>query len=123
MLHTLQQQKFFANKKCEFGRQEVKYLGHVIHQWPLPKILKALRSFLGLTRYYRRFIQDYGKVAKPLTGLLKKGCFYWNEESTKAMDALKEAITTTPILKLADFNQPFSIEFDASGRGLGAMLT
>jgi len=139
VLHTLQQQQFFANKKkCEFGRQEVKYLGHVIskkgvemdqdklaaiHQWPLPKNLKALRGFLGLTGYYRRFIRDYGKVAKPLTRLLKKGCFCWNEESTKAMEALKKAITTAPVLKLPDFSQPFSIECDASGSGLGAVLT
>lgn len=83
-------------KKCEFGQVEIRYLCHLISarglemdpekvrdviDWEKPKTLKALRGFLGLTGYYRRFMRDYGKVAKPLTELLKKGQFKWSSKA------------------------------------------
>ena len=139
VLKTLQQHQFYANyKKCEFGKQEVQYLGHIISgqgvqmdpqkvsvilQWVAPKSLKALRGFLGLTGYYRRFIYNYGRLARPLTQLLKKGNFGWTAESMEAMQQLKTAVTTAPVLRMPDFSQPFCIECDASGTGLGAMLS
>ena len=139
ILKTLRQSQFFANtKKWEFGRREVHYLGHVvsregvkmdpqkvaaIEQWPTPKNIKALRGFLGLTGYYRRFIQDYGKIARPLTQLLNKGGFGWIDESTRAMDKLKRAMTSASVLILPDFNGPFYIECDALDKGIGVVLS
>jgi len=57
-----------------------------VEQWPTPKNVKSLRGFLGLTGYYRRFIRDYGKIARPLTQLLKKGSVVWNDDSIQAME-------------------------------------
>lgn len=94
-----------------------------ILQWPPPKTLEALRGFLGLTGYCGRFICKYGQIAHPLTDLLKKGYFKWTEESSKAFTQLQQAITTAPVLSMPDFSKPFSIECDASGKGIGAALT
>lgn len=81
--------------------------------------MKALRWFLGLTRYYRKFIRSYGSLVL-LTELLGKICFNWNEEADATFKQLKEAKTTTPVLSLPDFSQPFSIECDASTWSLTA---
>nr|KYP37263.1 Transposon Ty3-I Gag-Pol polyprotein [Cajanus cajan] len=79
-------------------------------------------GFLGLTGYYRRFICNYGKIARPLTDLLKRGNFSWKEDSTLAFRLLQQAVTSAPVLAMPDFSQPFSIECDASGKGIGALL-
>ncbi|XP_038876748.1 uncharacterized mitochondrial protein AtMg00860-like [Benincasa hispida] len=92
-------------------------------EWPLPRYIKEFRGFLGLTRYYRRFVANYGSIAGPLTRLTKNHGFDWTEEATRAFEALKKAMTTLPILTLPDFNLPFDIETDASGMGLKAVLS
>lgn len=81
-----------------------------------------MRGFLGLVGYYRKFLKDFAKKAGPLTTMLKKGCFKWSQESVVAIDDLKKALTTIPILALPNFDEQFIVECDASSTGLGAVL-
>jgi hypothetical protein len=123
--------------KCSFFTTAVSYLGHVISaegvamdsakvesvsSWPQPRSARGLRGFLGLAGYYRKFIQNFGAIAAPLTQLLKKNAFQWSDEANSAFVTLKSALTTTPVLQLPDFQQEFTVDCDASGSGFGAVL-
>ncbi|KAL0554193.1 hypothetical protein IC582_008110 [Cucumis melo] len=131
-------QLYVNHKKCVFAHSKIQYLGHQISKpvveadedkirsmvnWPRPSDVTELRGFLGLTGYYRRFVQGYSNIATPLTKLLQKNAFKWNEEAETAFVKLKVAMTTIPVLALLDWNLPFTIETDASGSGLGAVLS
>lgn len=134
----LQKNKLYARwEKCSFGQTEVEYLGHVISQegvatdpskikaikdWPTPKNITKLRSFLGLSGYYRRFIKDYGVICRPLFDCLKKDAFHWRDAQDQAMDVVKDKLTNSPVLILSDFSKPFVLEAHACGYGLGAVL-
>jgi hypothetical protein len=90
--------------------------------WPRPQLVRDVRGFQGLTSYYRRFIKNYGAIAEPLTRLLRKGVFQWLDETTGVFHTLHQALTTALILELPDFDQPFVVECDVSGVGVGAAL-
>jgi hypothetical protein len=137
-LQLLRDNKLYAKKsKCVFGAPQVEYLGHIIKgegvstdpakisavaDWVAPASVKQLRSFLGLTGYYRRFIKNYGLICRPLYDLLKKVPFLWTETQEAAFCTLKQALISAPVLALPNFSQPFVLETDASGSGLGAVL-
>jgi hypothetical protein len=123
--------------KCSFGATSVQYLGHVISDqgvamdadkvevvraWPLTRTVRAVRGFLDLTGYYRKFIQSYGDIAAPLTKLLKRESFNWTPSATSAFEALKTALTTASALQLPDFSKPFIVDCDASGARFGVVL-
>ena len=93
-----------------------------IMEWPIPKTIKKLRGFLGLTRYYRRFVKNYDRIATPLTTLLKKDYFHWNESLNVAFEQLKKAMCTTPVLATLDFTKEFIVECEASKNGIGEIL-
>jgi hypothetical protein len=93
-----------------------------MEDWPCPKNLKILRVLLGLTRYYHKFVKNYGKIVTPLTSLLKNNSFTWTPKNDHSFQALKENICTTPILALPDSTQTFVLECDASGRGTCVVL-
>lgn len=139
VFHLLRQHQLAVKfKKCAFGQSELEYLGHIISDvgvkvdrtkisamldWPQPTTVTELRGFLGLTGYYRKFVRNYGIIARPLTNLLRKGQFAWSPEAEATFNALKTALTTTPMLAMSDFSLPFVIQTDASGEGIGAVLS
>jgi hypothetical protein len=130
-------QLFVKRSQCFFGEPTVAYLGHLIsaagvamgpekvaavQAWPRPRTLRALRGFLGLTGYYRKFIAGYGAVAEPLTALLKGSTFTWTPQADTQFLFLKKALMSAPLLQLPDFSKKFVVDSDASGTGFGAVL-
>jgi hypothetical protein len=126
-------------EKCEFGVTEVDFLGHRITQeglvmddhkvkaildWEPPKSVPALRSFLGLASYYRKFIKNFVKMGAPLTNLLKKSTvsYDWDEACNEAFETLKGILVKAPVLKLPDFDKDFEIHSDASDFAIGGVI-
>jgi hypothetical protein len=138
VLQLLKEQQLYAKpSKCFFGVKEVEYLGHIVshegvkvdpnkikamRDWTIPKTLKNLREFLGLTGYYRKFVWNYRRIAAPLTTLTKKDAFSWTPEATKSFEQLKEVMCKAPVLTTPDFTKTFIVECDASRNGIGVVL-
>jgi len=95
-----------------------------VKNFPTPKKVKDVQSFLGLAGYYRKFIENFSKVAKPLTKLTKKGeKFNWTAEQQNSFQLLKEKLTTAPVLNYPDFQEEFLVTTDASDVAIGAVLS
>ena len=126
-------------KKCRLFQSEVVFLGHVVskdgistdpskieavHSWPKPKSVKEVRSFLGLCSYYRKFVQGFADKAKPLHELTQKDkSFIWSEDCQRSFESLKTALTSSSILAYPDADGDFILDTDASGVGIGAVLS
>ena len=139
VLETLRRERLFAKfSKCEFWLREVQFLGHLVNQkgilvdpakieavmqWEVPRSPSEIRSFLGLAGYYRRFIQDFSKIAVPLTRLTKKSVvFRWGPEQQAAFETLRQRLCEAPILTLPEGVEDFVVYCDASITGMGAVL-
>ncbi|WVZ71061.1 LOW QUALITY PROTEIN: hypothetical protein U9M48_019687 [Paspalum notatum var. saurae] len=139
VLQRLREHKLYAKfSKCEFWIDEVRFLGHVVSKggiavdpskvstvtnWKVPEIPKEVRGFLGLAGYYRRFIENFSRIAKPMTSLLEKDAeFRWTNAQQAAFDELKKRLTTAPVLTLPDQQKKFIVYCDASRDGLGCVL-
>ncbi|WVZ52463.1 hypothetical protein U9M48_003517 [Paspalum notatum var. saurae] len=139
VLQKLRDHKLYAKlSKCEFWLDQVPFLGHIVSKggimvdpskissvmdWKVPEVVKEVRRFLGLAGYYRRFIESFSRIAKPMTSLLEKGVpFIWTKERQDAFDELKKRLTTAPVLTLPDLTKSFTVYCDASKEGLGCVL-
>ncbi|KAI3818632.1 hypothetical protein L1987_12447 [Smallanthus sonchifolius] len=139
ILELLRKEKLYAKfSKCEFWLTEVQFLGHVINmngiqvdpskieaisKWEIPKSPTEIRSFLGLAGYYRRFIQNFSRIAIPLTSLTRKSVKYeWGPKQSESFETLKQKLTNAPILSLPDGIEDFVVYCDASHTGLGCVL-
>ncbi|GJY37225.1 reverse transcriptase domain-containing protein [Tanacetum coccineum] len=139
ILDLLKKEKLYAKfSKCEFWLQEVQFLGHVVNHdgihvdpskvesvknWKTPESSTKIRSFLGLAGYYRRFIENFSKIAKPLTLLTQKNKTYvWGDKQDEAFQILKEKLCNAPVLALPDGPDDFVVYCDASKQGFGCVL-
>ncbi|GJZ61820.1 putative reverse transcriptase domain-containing protein [Tanacetum coccineum] len=139
ILDLLKKEKLYAKfSKCEFWLKEVQFLGHVVNRdgihvdpskvesvknWKIPESSTEIRSFLGLAGYYRRFIENFSKIAKPLTLLTQKNKTYvWGNEQDEAFRILKEKLCNAPVLALPDGPDDFVAYCDASKQGFGCVL-
>ncbi|KAI3676149.1 hypothetical protein L1987_85749 [Smallanthus sonchifolius] len=139
VLEVLKQEKLYAKfSKCAFWLREVQFLGHVINpngimvdpakietvkEWNVPKTPTEIRSFLGLAGYYRRFIQDFSRIALPLTKLTRKEVKYeWGQTQNNAFEELKARLTQAPVLTLPEGNEDLVVYLTLRGRVWGAYL-
>jgi hypothetical protein len=140
VFQRLRENKLYAKlEKCEFKVTELDFFGHRIIQeglkmddhkvkaivdWESPKLVPALRSFLGLASYYRKFIKNFVKIAAPLMNLLKKSVvtYKWEGACDEAFEALKGILVKVPMLKLPDFDKDFEIHSNAFNFAIGGVL-
>ena len=138
-LEKLREAKLYGRlHKCEFLKDQVDYLGFEVSpggikaspskikaviEWPRPKSVHDVRSFLGLASYYRRFVRGFSEMARPLTELTRAEAEWkWSTSQHEAFNRLKLALTTAPVLKLPNFERQFVVTTDASDAAVGAIL-
>ena len=125
--------------KCVFLKEEVKYLGHIVSNqgvsadpdkllkvqtWPVPQSTKDVQQFLGLANYYRRFIHNFARIAKPLHKLTEcTTTVSWSQECQQSFEALRDRLSSPLILSYPDFTTPFILDTDASNDAIGALLS
>ncbi|XP_078447399.1 putative mitochondrial protein AtMg00860 [Wolffia australiana] len=135
---TLQWEKLYTNsKKYSFFMMEVSFIGFIIsahgvsanptnieaiNSWPQPKDIHEVRSFMGLTTFYRRFIPGFSSITAPIIDLIRLGKFEWTKAADKAFEEVKRCMTEAPMLRLSDFNKVFEVACDASGVGINGVL-
>ncbi|KAL4016684.1 hypothetical protein IC575_024339 [Cucumis melo] len=139
VLETLRANKLYAKfSKCDFWLKKVAFLGHVVSSkgvfvdpakieavtsWPRPFTVSEIRSFLGLAGYYRRFVEDFSRIASSLTRLTRKGTpFVWNPACESSFQELKQKLVSAPVLTVPDGSGSFVIYSDASKKGLDCVL-
>ncbi|KAA0037385.1 ty3-gypsy retrotransposon protein [Cucumis melo var. makuwa] len=139
VLQTLRDNKLYAKfSKCEFWLKQVSFLGHVVSKarvfvdpakikavtdWTRPSTVSEVHSFLGLAGYYRQFVENFSRIATPLTQLTRKGApFVWSKAYEDSFQNLKQKLVTTPVLTVPDGSGSFVIYSDASKKGLGCVL-
>lgn len=138
MFEILKHNKLFLKKsKCSFGQGSVEYLGHILskegvalnpakiqdkREWHVPRNVKEMNGFLGLTSYYRKFVPGYGKICHPLYQLTRNYGFQWSAKSIQAFEKLTVVMISPHVLALPDFSKPLKLECDALGCGIGAVL-
>ena len=139
-MQELQEHQIFAKfSKCDFFKDKIQYLGHVVTKEGIyvdPKNIKAIeyslvpkditdiQSFMEITGYYRRFIEGFSRIANPITSLQKKGKkFDWNQKCEDSFKKLKTLLTSAPILRIDDPNKYFIVCTDTCNDGLGGVLT
>ncbi|CAI7733187.1 unnamed protein product [Closterium sp. NIES-53] len=139
VLDTLCQHRLYAKlSKCTFARSSIGFLGHVISSqgiamdpakvqcladWPAPRTVAELQSFIGLAKYYRKFIFNFSHICAPLTDLFRQSAaFQWGLPQRTAFSSIKAALTSAPVLTVADPSRPYFIWTDASDVAVGAIL-
>ena len=139
VLQLLRDHQIYAKfSNCEFWLTEVRFLGHVVSasgvsidlekveavmSWERPKSVFEIRSFLGLAGYYKTFMEDFSRIATPMTRLTRKGVkFDWDDRCEEAFQELKRRLTSAPILIVPDRRQGYTVYCDASRAGLGCVL-
>lgn len=139
LFQVLDQEKLYGNlEKCEFFTKQVNFLGYLvtdqgiqvdekkvqaIRDWPVPQSIQQVRSFHGLASFYRRFIKNFSTIVAPMTDITRFKIFKWTPQAQRAFDELKLQLSSTPVLALPCFQEMFEVECDASGVGIGAVLS
>jgi hypothetical protein len=140
VLQILRDYKLCAKlEKCEFSTSQTEFLGYIVSSsgismdpskvsavmdWPSPKNVKATQSFLGFANFYRRFIQNFSAIVRPLSMLTRKNTpFIWTSVHEQSFQALKKAFSSAPILVHTDPSKPYTLETDASNFAIGAILS